>query len=47
MKFWAVFGRQGCRDKNFPTAISMQLFGVFFYVFKGKKNHFEKSLKIP
>ena len=30
MKFWAVLGRRGCREKNLSTAISMQRFGVFF-----------------
>ena len=30
MKFWAVLGSRGCREKNLPTAISMQLFGVVF-----------------
>ena len=29
-KFWTVLGSQGCREKNLPTAISMQLFGVVF-----------------
>ena len=31
MKFWAVLGSQGCREKKLPTAISMQLFGVGFF----------------
>ena len=31
IKFWAILGSQGFREKNnLPTAISMQLFGVFF-----------------
>ena len=30
MKFWAVLGSRGCREKKLPTAISMQLFGVVF-----------------
>jgi hypothetical protein len=30
MKFWAVLGSWGCREKKIPTAISMQLFGVVF-----------------
>ena len=33
MKIWAVLGSRGCREKNLPTAISMQLFGVFFSTF--------------
>ena len=33
MKFWAVLGSQGCREKKLPTAISMQLFGVVFSTF--------------
>ena len=38
MKFWAVLGRQGgCREKKLPIAISMQLFGVLFQFFVGKK----------
>ena len=36
MKFWAVLGSQGCREKKLPNAISMQLFGVVFNVFKVK-----------
>ena len=38
MKFWAVLGTWGCREKNLSTAISMQLFGWFFQLFVGKKN---------
>ena len=37
MKFWAVLGSRGCREKNLPTAISMQLFGVIFSTFCGQK----------
>jgi hypothetical protein len=37
MKFWAVLGRWGCIEKNLPTAISMQLFGVAFSTFCGQK----------
>ena len=37
MKFWAVLGSRGCREKNLPTAISMQLFGVVFSTFCGQK----------
>ena len=37
MKFWAVLGRQGWSEKNLPTAISMQLFGVVFSTFWGQK----------
>ena len=36
MKFWAVLGSWGCREKNLPTAISMQLFGVVFPTFCGQ-----------
>ena len=32
MKFWAVLGRRGCREK---TAISKQLFEVVFSTFVG------------
>jgi hypothetical protein len=39
MKIWAVFGSQGCREKNLPTAISMQLFGVVFPTFCGQKEN--------
>ena len=46
MKFWAVLGSQGCREKKLPTAISMQLFGVvFFNFFVGKKNLNKKNQK--
>ena len=37
MKFWAVLGSRGCREKTLPTAISMQLFGVVFWTFLGQK----------
>ena len=30
MKFWAVLGSRGCREKKNPTVMSMQLFGVSF-----------------
>ena len=40
MKFWAVLGSWGCRKKNSPTAISMQLFGVIFSTFCGQKTLF-------
>ena len=43
MKFWAVFGKQGCREKKLPTAISMQLFGVVFSTFWGQKKYFKKN----
>ena len=36
MKFWAGLGSRGCREKNLPTAISMQLFGVVFSTFCGQ-----------
>ena len=31
------FGQAGLQRKNLPTAISRQLFGVFFQLFGGKK----------
>jgi hypothetical protein len=37
IKFWAVLGSRGCREKKLPTAISMQLFGVVFSTFLGQK----------
>ena len=37
MKFWAVWGSRGCREKTLPTAISMQLFEVIFSTFCGQK----------
>jgi hypothetical protein len=37
MKFWAVLGSWGCREKNLPTAISMQLFEVVLSTFCGQK----------
>ena len=48
MKFWAVLGRQGCREKKLPTAMSMQLFGVVFSTFCGQKElkkYFVSALK--
>ena len=39
MKFWAVLGSRGCREKNLPTAISMQLFEVVFSTFCGQKKN--------
>jgi hypothetical protein len=42
MKFWAVLGSRGCREKKLPTAIRMQLFGVIFSTFCVQK----KILKI-
>ena len=50
---WAVLGSRGCREKNLPTAISVQLFGVVFssfrcqeniLKFKKNKKHFNKKL---
>ena len=46
MKFWAVLGSRG-RKKRLSTAISMQLFGVFFLMFSRSKNNFKFFLKIP
>ena len=37
MKFWDVLGKRGCIEKNLPTTISMQLFGVVFQCFQGQK----------
>ena len=49
MKFWVVLGSQGCREKNLPTAISKQLFQVFFVgkriFWKFSKNIFASALK--
>ena len=39
MKFWAVLGSRGCREKKLPTAISMQLFWVFFVLMS--RNHYD------
>jgi hypothetical protein len=38
MKFWAILDSRGCREKKLSTAISMQLFGVFFSTFCDQKN---------
>ena len=39
MKFWGVLGRQGCREKKLPTAISNATFwGVFFNFLQAKNN---------
>ena len=46
MKFWAVLGSQGCKEKNLPTAISMQLFGVVFSTFLWAKKNFKIFLNI-
>ena len=43
MKFWAVLGSQGCREKKLPTAISMQLFWVVFSTFCGQKKFKKKT----
>jgi hypothetical protein len=37
MKFWAVLGSRGCREKKLPTAISKELFQVVFSTFCGQK----------
>ena len=37
VNFWAVLGSWGYREKNLPTATSMQLFGVVFSVFWSQK----------
>jgi len=42
MKFWAVLGSRGSREKKIPTAISMQLFGVFFFNFLWAKTYLKK-----
>ena len=46
MMFWAILGRQGCREKNLLTAISMQLFEVVFSTFGGQKNLKKKNNNI-
>ena len=38
--YWAVLGSRGWREKILPTAISMQLFGVFFSTFCWQKMFF-------
>ena len=45
MKFCAVLGTEGYWEKKLPTAISMQLFGVFFSTFCGQKNIFKLKKK--
>jgi hypothetical protein len=47
MKFLAVLGSRGCREKNLPTAISMQLLGVVFSTFCGQKIILENFEKHP
>ena len=37
MKFWAVLGSRGCREKKTPRADYEQLFGVVFLTFCGQK----------
>ena len=39
MKFWVVFGGQGCREKKLTAAISMKLF-----LGKKEKTYFENIL---
>ena len=34
---WAVLGSPGCKEKNLPTTISVQLFGMVFSTFWGPK----------
>ena len=43
MKFWAVLGSRGCREKKLPTAISMQLFEVVFSTFCLQTKDLKKS----
>jgi hypothetical protein len=45
MKFWAVLGSRGRREKKLPTAISMQFFEVVFSTFCGQKNVFKFEKK--
>ena len=45
MKFWAVLGRRGCREKTLQTAISMQLFEVVFSTFCGQKHNLNLFFK--
>ena len=40
MKFWAVLGSRGCKEKKLPTAISMQLFVSKKKIIKIIKNYF-------
>ena len=42
MKFWAVLGSRGCREKKLPTVC--KFFGWFFVLFVGK-NFFFKIFK--
>jgi hypothetical protein len=39
IKFWAVLGSRGCKEKKLPIAISMQLFEVVFSTFCGQKEN--------
>ena len=41
MKFWAVLGSGGCREKNLPTAMSIQLFVVVFSTIRGQKENLD------
>ena len=45
MKFWAVLGSRGSREKKLPTAISMELFEVVFSTFCGQKKYLKKFQK--
>ena len=42
MKFWAVLGSGGCREKKFPTAMSAYAtFWVGFHNFMWARKHFQ------
>jgi hypothetical protein len=40
IKFWAALGSLGCTEKTLPTAISMQILGLFFQLLQEKKKNF-------
>ena len=45
MKFWAVLGSQGCRQKNPPNCHKNATFWGGFFNFLGAKNNFKFKKK--
>jgi hypothetical protein len=47
MKFWAVLGSWGCREKKKPNCHKYATFWGGFFMFSRAKTNFEIFLKIP
>ena len=46
MRFWAVLGSRGCREKKFPKCHKYATFWGGFFNFLWARKHFQISLKI-